>query len=518
MKFEVTMQFLSLFAMYSTQTVQYWNPLEPVINHFKTETTRMQIFVDEKTNNAKSFIEDQTTKMKKFAETQKSKLENALFSSLEEAKKAKSYIQEQHKIFSDEINNYVEGVKESREIKVDKDMKFDKKASRLVYPEMILSVPSIIVKNGYLCETHTVQSQGYILNIHRIPKGKHRKHGSSKTILLQHGIFASSADWILNGPEKGLAYVLADAGYDVWMTNIRGNKYSREHAWLKVDTKEYWNFSWHEVAQHDIPEIIDYIIKIKGTNTKIAYIGHSMGTTILFAMLTLRPEYNDILSAGIALAPVAFMGNIKSPLKSLASIASNIAYMEMLYGSHEFVPKHSVLGKLYSSCDVNNNQADVCKNALFYICGQDAKQFNKTLLPVFISNLGTGTSWKTAVHFAQEIIAGGRFQKFDYGYYKNLKKYGSSDPPEYDLNLIKLPLTLFWAKNDLLSDEKDVKKLYEHLPKSTEMYEVPFADFNHLDYLWAVDADVLVNDKILKTLKKVFEVSHIGFSLFDFQI
>lgn len=70
---------------------------------------------------------------------------------------------------------------------------------------------------------------------------------------------ASSADYILSGPEKAIAFILADLGYDVWLSNIRGNTYSRHHVKLSNSDKEYWDFSFHEMAIYDVPAEIDYI-------------------------------------------------------------------------------------------------------------------------------------------------------------------------------------------------------------------------------------------------------------------
>ena len=59
--------------------------------------------------------------------------------------------------------------------------------------------------------------------------------------------------------------MLANAGYDVWLGNNRGNYYSREHTSLHHDgddeeRKEYWDFSFHEMAEYDIPATLDYIL------------------------------------------------------------------------------------------------------------------------------------------------------------------------------------------------------------------------------------------------------------------
>ena len=101
-------------------------------------------------------------------------------------------------------------------------------------PDFYKSFQEIVNENGFLFENHQIQTKdGYILNVFRI-KNKDSKP-NAPAVFLQHGITDSADCWIMNKPETSPAFVLLRAGYDVWLGNQRGTKYSRTHATLNPD-------------------------------------------------------------------------------------------------------------------------------------------------------------------------------------------------------------------------------------------------------------------------------------------
>lgn len=67
---------------------------------------------------------------------------------------------------------------------------------------------------------------------------------------------------------------------------------------------------------------------------------------------------------------------------------------------------------------------------------------------------------------------------------------------------ITTPVALLWSKNDKLADPTDVEALHEKLKSLVDSYCVPLDQFNHLDFVWGIDANKLVYEKVLTLLKK----------------
>ncbi|CAN1783930.1 Triacylglycerol lipase 2 [Linum perenne] len=195
----------------------------------------------------------------------------------------------------------------------------------------------MITSQGYTCEEHTVTtSDGYILSLQRIPVGySGGSHGERTPVLLQHGVLMDGMTWLLLPPRQSLAFVLADHGYDVWIANSRGTKYSRGHTSLSTDEKGYWDWSWDELVKYDLPATVDYVHHQTGQN--MHYIGHSQGTLTALAAFSKGQLMNRLRSATL-LCPVAYLGQMSS---FLAKIGADIFLGEDLYNFHlkEFDPK-----------------------------------------------------------------------------------------------------------------------------------------------------------------------------------
>ena len=161
-------------------------------------------------------------------------------------------------------------------------------------------------------ENHYVTtSDGYILNVHRLPNPN-----ATKTIFLQHGILASSWCWLIH-THYAPAVLLYRQGYEIFLGNNRGNIFSTNHTHLKTDSKQFWNFTFDDMAHKDLPAMLSYTSKVmKNPNAKITYVAWSQGTTQFFILGSSNNNnlLKNTVDRFIALSPVAFVKSTKSLL------------------------------------------------------------------------------------------------------------------------------------------------------------------------------------------------------------
>lgn len=95
-------------------------------------------------------------------------------------------------------------------------------------------------------------------------------------VLIMHGLLQCSDAFLIGGRVGGLPFVLADAGYDVWLGNSRGNRYSQKHLSRHHDSDAFWDFSLDDLARYDVPALVEYVLAYTGYD-RLAYVGFSQG-------------------------------------------------------------------------------------------------------------------------------------------------------------------------------------------------------------------------------------------------
>ena len=143
--------------------------------------------------------------------------------------------------------------------------------------------------------------------------------------------------------------MLAEAGYDVWMGNYRGNTYSRNHTFLEPEdgTGGFWDFTWDEMAHYDIPSQIEKVLEVTGAE-ELHYVGHSMGTTAFMAMHHYRKDIAEKIRLAHFLSPVAYVGHMQSPIGWIASLGDAVYTILSWFGIGEFLPSNQLIDCLAS--------------------------------------------------------------------------------------------------------------------------------------------------------------------------
>lgn len=96
----------------------------------------------------------------------------------------------------------------------------------------------------------------------------------------------------------------------------------------------------------------------------------------------------------------------------------------------------------------------------------------------------------------------GKFRQFDYGLIRNIIKYKQLTPPNYDLSKVTAPVALHYSDNDWLSHPNDVYRLSKELGNTIGRFGSPDNKFNHLDYLWGINARENVYTTVVRLMKR----------------
>ncbi|XP_014208893.1 lipase 3-like [Copidosoma floridanum] len=367
-------------------------------------------------------------------------------------------------------------------------------------------------EHGYPAEEHIVKTaDGYKLRIHRIPGSPSKPKAPGKPVVFfQHGVFASSDTWILMGPDHDLAYMLADIGYDVWLGNARGNTYSRSHVKLSPNhNPKFWQFSYHEIALFDMPASIDYILK-ETQQPSLIYVGHSMGTSISYVLLSTKPEYNKKVKLVISLAPVAFWHSSPGPfIRLLQYNTAAIKNFVLNAKINEIFPLTAAsthFGKI--ACRDQSIFQEICVNFIYYTAGYNPHQLNASALPHLFSFFPAGGSVKTLIHYSQNLNTGD-FKMYDYGAKENFLRYKQRDAPSYNLSNVVAPVALFYGKGDAISAPGNTIELSKKLSNVVAMESISDTRFSHLDFLFSRNLKELLNNRLIELAENLLKQANI---------
>ncbi|XP_050424543.1 lipase member K-like [Adelges cooleyi] len=351
---------------------------------------------------------------------------------------------------------------------------------------------------GYPLEIHNVQTEdNYMIGIERIPHKNNGNKTKGKPVILLPGLYGSSMQFVVNNDSLG--FVLADAGFDVWLLNYRLlgiSKFIKNPTTGKVIKLKNvsWDFGMDELAKYDMTVVIDYVLEKTGY-PKVDLVGFSLGGTIALIGLSEKPQYNNKIDRLVLIAPTSRMRNFDKRLITLKLIPPKV--LDLAY-TLKYVPRfvdpdNQLAGKLCDSMIFKK----ICLSVAYNIQGVYSPIVDDA--PKFLSSYPQPTSIKVLRQYFQFAYSK-HFRKYDYGRDGNLKHYNSTTPAEYNLSNVAAPTIIVHSKSDTVSASKDVKWLIKQLPNVIDVHYITEVPFPHQAYTLSPYAKPFVNTYVANKL------------------
>ncbi|KAF8586837.1 alpha/beta-hydrolase [Ramaria rubella] len=355
----------------------------------------------------------------------------------------------------------------------------------------------------YYPEEHIVQTRdGYMLGLHRLPnkkgeRGKSGRKGRSvgkPVVYLHHGLLMNSEVWVcLTAEERTLPFVLAEKGYDVWLGNNRGNKYSKKHTTHNPSSTAFWDFSIDDFCLYDIPDSIKYVLDTTRAES-LSYVGFSQGTAQAFAALGVHPYLNEKVNLFIALAPAMSPRGLAQPIVD-ALMKASPTLVFLFFGRKSILSSTAMWQSiLYPPLFVS--VIDASLTWLFNWRGTNITHAQKLAA---YAHLFSFASVKSVVHWFQ-IMRSGRFLMYDDDVHGILYSRNFYHPAKFPTRNISTPILLLYGESDSLVD---IHAMLAELPEHTVAKGIP--KYEHVDVLWGKDVHKLVIPEVVFTLGRYCE-------------
>eukprot|EP01017_Pseudomicrothorax_dubius_P021576 TRINITY_DN2322_c0_g1_i1.p1 TRINITY_DN2322_c0_g1~~TRINITY_DN2322_c0_g1_i1.p1 ORF type:complete len:439 (-),score=71.32 TRINITY_DN2322_c0_g1_i1:160-1476(-) len=357
-------------------------------------------------------------------------------------------------------------------------------ASNTKVPPPIISE---VTARGFLCEEHFVKTHdGYILRLFRVQRPDQTNEFSQMLpiVVLLHDFADSAASFVLD--ERSPAYVFANLGFDVWLPNMRGNIYSKNHTMLRTDKRNFWTFTFQHSASYDLPVIFELVRRLNIAR-KVNVVALGEGALLLLAGLSDDPEsqISDSIQHIFLLAPIINLGASEA---SFFKEFGNPQVRRLLTVSKTWdilTPEWARLPSISLTCSLHPN---LCSSPWRLLNSKDPLiNVVPSRLALYEKVYPAGSSLLNVMHWLQ-LQETKNLTKFDFGGSTNELIYaGLERPPIINLHKYKGRIFVVAAKEDEIAPPAIALKF----ARSFSSYSYLEIEGCHLSFLTGEDTEYL---------------------------
>ena len=359
---------------------------------------------------------------------------------------------------------------------------------------------SYISNLGLDLEEETVTTEDRYVNTMWRLTSKDPNNRNGKSVIMQHGLLDGAFSFLILA-EDSLPKKLCDEGYVVYLPYIRGTQFSRSH--LDYDsglTSKYWDFSFDHMAAYDVPANINFVKNRDGVE-KVYYIGHSQGSLTFFLAYMNNPEFMEKnIAKFIALGTVPNVNNAPHFLIKLFDKSKILNLIPV----KNFLTLPKEVGQVF--VPLCTSKAKFLCNSILSLAFSGTHEtgridYDRLGKNIFLYEPG-GTSLQNMKHWIQ-IYKAKRAQKYDYGLVENLKHYGQTTPPVYDLKKMKgysIPSLMTISDADPFANPQDTLDFVDNIENKKVVNILSLTNYNHIDYFWADSAVQEIFPKVMDFL------------------